>query len=499
MLRGLIHRAVLGSRDWPVLGGAYRAVYRSAADSAARSLAAEPGVRSVILHRGMTREGWEPGVSDIDLLVVRQPGADEPALLDSLSRRVGGLRRRYPMLGDLWMGTGREVGSYLRWGGLRSWEDSPDWNTIHGRPETNPGTSESLEKRRLLDPWVWAFISHVELGRRAFRFGREPGPKRAADARKLSAEVRRLTRFIKDDNAERPLRRSEELVRSPGAGGLWEAWISSSLSLAGASRAVLDRVAVGRSKAAVPIPRPDGSRKGVSAILKACPPALACVSDPPYHTYLIVPEDASRKDYERIVGDLPKTTAGVPVVLTPSAWALLLQSSYLGGPLGWLGSGNAAGTGPPRGLFADWRTEAAGDVPRVPLLPRQLRWEIAAEAASWMALWRRPLWMDPGWGSGFVLFHLYTRALALRLTLDEEESGPFCGFAELIRRSMARYPEERPFLESLEHFNLEEPAECVDALPRSQLDPGLAAGLDHLMGGVQDLLDPKEEAACLAR
>ena len=56
-----------------------------------------------------------------------------------------------------------------------------------------------------------------------------------------------------------------------------------------------------------------------------------------------------------------------------------------------------------------------------------------------MLLWWRPLWIDPRYSNRFVLHHLYTRALALRLILSGSDSGPFCDWEILLARYAARF------------------------------------------------------------
>ena len=129
-----------------------------------RALGRLPGISGVYLHRGPTRQGWEPGVSDIDLILLGEE-ADEGGL-PALAARLKTLRRLLPMLGDLWLGSPEEVRAYLRWGGLRAWEDAPDWKLLRGRGVDVPALEESPLKRRWLDPWAWLFVSHMELSRR---------------------------------------------------------------------------------------------------------------------------------------------------------------------------------------------------------------------------------------------------------------------------------------------------------------------------------------------
>ena len=101
-----------------------------------------------------------------------------------------------------------------------------------------------------------------------------------------------------------------------------------------------------------------------------------------------------------------------------------------------------------------------------------------------MALWWRYLWIHPGYGSRFALFHLYTRALGLRLALEGAETGPWSDWQGLLRRSR----EDSDLLESLERFVREEPASFVDAAPRSCFAPEHVEALNALFGSMRENL-----------
>jgi hypothetical protein len=441
-MRRALHRAVLRSRGVPGLGALYRGGYAGATALAAGALHALPGSRSVYLHRGLTREGWEPGVSDIDLIFLREEAADEAAALAALGARVSGLKRLCPMLGDLWIGSEAEARTYLRWGGLRAWEDSPDWRLLRGRALDLPASAESAAKRRWLDAWVWAFTAHMDISRRLFTPGPELAEKRDADLRKLFLDSRRCADFILEakDGEAKPSSRAAARERHPGAGRLpaRELWLDSALTLSRASRRALAATA-SEARGAAAFAEGDAA---LAALVQG--PVRAAVRDVPYHTYLLLDEGAGRCDYEA-AAELIRTrpVEGVPLVLEPASWALLLQSSYLGAPLGRLGGGGYAESSGAGAPFRGWGARAAGRLPdSLPLLPERLRWEAAAEAASWMLLWWRALWIAPGWSNRFVLQHLCTRAAGLRLTLDGDGAGPFSAwelqFAALAAKDEAR-------------------------------------------------------------
>lgn len=492
-----LHRTVLRTRTWPVVSSLYRGAYAGALAASARGLFALPGTSAVYLHRGLSRAGWEPGVSDIDLIVVRESGPEtglEAESLARLAKRFKTLRRLFPMLGDLWLGSPEELEAYMRWGGLRASEDIPGWRRLLGALLETVPLSESPLKRRWLDPWAWLFVSHMELGRRLFVPGRGVPEKSAADLRKLYWDARRFSDFIEGGAGAGLKSRAELRETTPEAGRMTdsELWLDSSLRLARASRLVLEKTG-SSSIAPVSFPEPPRSSEPgnrLSALLDAGA-APGAVADEPYHTYLLLKEGAAAADYEKAAQALILHGApGVPLVLEPAAWALALQSSYLGAPLGWPGSGGGRGSGAGETLFPRWGARASGDLPlEAPLLDPRLRWETAAEAASWMLLWWRSLWIDPGSSNRFVLYHLYTRALGLRLVLDGTISGPFCDWELLIARASARFEEDRRFLAGLAALLRRETAASLDCPDRTALAPGHLPALGRLMASLRRALE----------
>lgn len=484
-MKRVLHQAVLRTRRTPGLRSLYRAIYGGAVAGAARSLYGLNGVSSVYLHRGLTREGWEPGVSDIDLLVLREDELEggEGEFLARFSARLAALRRPFPMLGDLWLGTPEEARHYLRWGGLRAWEDAPDWKLLCGGAIEIPALRESQLKKRWLDPWVWLFISYMEICRRTFGPRGELALKSDADLRKIYLDVLRLSNFL-SEGAGALLPRAAQRERSPEALRLSsrDLWLDAALRLSRASRLVLSRAASENTALAQwpAAPPKSPAHQRLKALVGAVPGARGAVCDEPYHTYLLLGDGASARDYDRAAAGLLKhPQAGVAMVLEAPALFLAMQSSYLGAPLGWLGSGSGGASAGGRALFPDWGACAYGQpLPAAALLPERLRWETAAEAASWMLLWWRSLWIGAGWSNRFVLYHLYTRALALGLLLDGQASGPFCDWELLGARRSARV---KSLLEG-------ESAANLDCRAREALAPGHLPALAGLMAGLSAAL-----------
>lgn len=455
----LLHAAVLATRRTPVVGAAWRAAYAGAAQACARGLGRLPGVEAVVLHRGAARAP-EPGVSDLDFILVRSPlpPEAEAAWLARLAEAKRRLKRAFPMLGDLWVAEPAELERYLRLGGLRAWEDRPAWRVLRGALPPAPVYEGGPLKRRL-DAWVWAFTAHMELTRRLLRPGPDLPGKRDADLRKMHADVLRLTAFLLDPAAHAPAARAASDGTEPRV-----LWLEAARALAAASSALLAETAEGASDAG---PWPAPPVPAAAERLRAGLGARALVFDAPYHSWAVFDDDASAEtlwDAARALASDP-SAPGVPMALTAGSWSLVLQSSYLGAPLGGLdGAGLHAGPG----LFAGWGPTSVG-APRsgLPRLPDALRRAAAEEASSWMALWWRALWAEESFANRFALYHLHVRAAQVSLAAAGRPV-PSAWDALL----------EGPAL----RFAREEPAACVDGVPRAALAPAHAAAFAAALG-----------------
>jgi hypothetical protein len=483
MSAGLIHRLVLASRHAPIVGNIYKSIYQQAAKTLASRLHALGGVRGVILHRGMTRPGWEPGVSDIDLIVMID---DNPGLETRLLGKIAKVRERcqwfFPMLGDFWIGTESEIQSYLQWGGLRAWEDVSTWQCLAGEMPSVVENRESPEKRQLLDPWVWILQSHMEITRR-LASGR--GAKNTADMRKLTYEQLRLSRWIGTGSKGLPKMRFEMSALEPEVVHLSpeKLWEKSWQDLCAVSRVVLEALSPAVT-VDLEFPRPQDIHEA-TRMQKVLAAGAACVVlDVPYHCYALVEPDTTTIQAMRLLGEM-KELPGVPLVLPTSVWSLLLQSSYLGAPLGWLSKKSVRED--PVGLYSDWGLRAVGQAPAVSVLRKEWVRECLAEAASWMALWRRAMWIDTAWHNRFVLFHLHTRTAGLRLAFVGE-CEPFSAWQDVMDRAAMLFQDERELYTSLARFAREEPTECIDDFTRSALacehDAVLAEQHQRLQGAL---------------
>ena len=451
----LLHAAVLATRRTPGLASLYGGIYRSATAACAASLSRLDGVESVILHRGLASGRIEAGVSDADLIVLRRElePQEEAAWLSACASRRASLRRMFPPLGDIWVGTRREVELYLRWGGLRAWEDRPSWIALRGPLPPAPSYRAGAQKKASLDPWSWALVSYMDLSRRVSGPGTDLPAKRDADLRKMYREVVRLCLAAMTGAPPEPRASVPHPCASPET-----LRAEAALLVERAAARVLDRLGAGETRIPVfPAPAPE--------------PGPWTLKLPPYHSFTLGPE--------------PLPGPGVPLPLGPAGWSLALQGPYLGAPLGRLGTASETEPGPH--LFSGWRASASGPAPAARLLPGRIRLETAAEAASWMLLWWRSLWADPLYPNRFVLWHLYTRGIGLSLALSGREV-PFDDWDALLDAAQ-ELPGEEGLAQALARWSREEPPECVDLPERAALAPEHAAAVAGLMSRLAGRLE----------
>jgi len=389
----------------------------------------------------MGRGEIDPGVSDIDLLLLVEDGAD----LCELSPVRDSLRRVFPVLGDLWIGTQEEYRRYLQWGGSRAVEDPPTWKTLAGEPIASDVKNLQSEAKRPLNAWHWCFVSLMELSRRLFLPSEDPKGKKEADSRKLFADVIRYAEAARG----RALKDRRTVLSSLPATSLERMWAKAGLLLDGASYEISDTLGLGEGEV---------------------PPRY---TDLPYHVYRIFKGRLSLEllDNERRAVERQRADA-VPLVISEKTWSLLVRSAYPGAPLG---------------RFEDSGAHLA-----------DLSWECAAEAASWFCLWRRAVWIDEAFPNRFALKHLYTRAAGLRLLLCGHPV-PFDETEALFERSADLFKEDAPLYRSIARFLKEEPAACLEGVPRRLLAPEHEKALDVLSSRLAQAIDARRKAAtCLS-
>jgi hypothetical protein len=128
MPRSLVRDLVRATHRWPLLGSAYRGIYKAAADSVARLAEANSQIAGIYARNSYALGTWEPGRSDIDLTVVwRGPSEEAIALFHSAYAK---LQERFPMLGEVEMIDEQHLGAWIRHG--FSGFQSQNWKKLAG-------------------------------------------------------------------------------------------------------------------------------------------------------------------------------------------------------------------------------------------------------------------------------------------------------------------------------------------------------------------------------
>jgi predicted nucleotidyltransferase len=146
-----LHGFVLRTWQYPGIRSAYRLLYRLALRVVTAGFAKVRGVRSIYLRRGLASQDWIPGLSDIDLfLVVDDTNAGEE---QDLIGRIGDthfrLKKIVPFVGEVQIGTERELRNYFTWGDIRAFEAPKTWRLLYGKPVTGGDYARDANKLRI--------------------------------------------------------------------------------------------------------------------------------------------------------------------------------------------------------------------------------------------------------------------------------------------------------------------------------------------------------------
>jgi hypothetical protein len=108
-------------------------------------------IRVLYLRRGLTTGDWIPGSSDVDLFMVIDDLACEKeiALLRVIWGRYSTVKKVFPFLGELQIGTEYETKNYLRYGDARALEMSRRWKPLYGDLIAEESTTVDVEKLRI--------------------------------------------------------------------------------------------------------------------------------------------------------------------------------------------------------------------------------------------------------------------------------------------------------------------------------------------------------------
>ena len=127
-------RLVLLTRHLPLLRESYRGIYASAVRLLQAWALRDPRVKSAFVCRGWVTGDCEPGISDLDFMLIAEPldGRGGSAWLGDFWRSYGRWRRWLPFFGEVLIATPDDLGCYLRWGGARAREIHSQTRVLKG-------------------------------------------------------------------------------------------------------------------------------------------------------------------------------------------------------------------------------------------------------------------------------------------------------------------------------------------------------------------------------
>ncbi|MCM2266890.1 MAG: hypothetical protein NDI60_03850 [Elusimicrobiales bacterium] len=140
-----------------------------------------PELTSVKLHRGYASGGWEPGASDIDVLLeLRELTPEETAaFMAEWEKFYRVFRYFFPVMGEPVMASAAEGDLYARWGDIRAFSRQ--------RPAGPPPALVPV--KTALDLWTEGLHAHTRLCKIAVSRDLLPGPLAARELRKCVLDV----------------------------------------------------------------------------------------------------------------------------------------------------------------------------------------------------------------------------------------------------------------------------------------------------------------------
>ncbi|MBI3552391.1 MAG: glycosyltransferase [Elusimicrobia bacterium] len=491
-------RLALRLRAVPGIAVLYRAYYRAALLSLRLWLRlGGPPVSGVWLRRGLTRGDWTPGVSDVDLAVELPdlPIELELAWLERWQRGLGRLRRFFPILGEVQLGTAREWKGYLENGDIRSLELQDETRVLLGTAPRGGSPPDAAARegwegaKKALDAWSEQLHAYVRLSQLYFD-GDAADLRAALNARKAALDVARYGRLLdgggpgwkapaRADEAARLARGpwGQALARLDGAReplvAVEDAFLLASQGLEDGARRALALVPQGAPAASAAdgparaLPREERSFAALCGKLEgACGGLLTgAIHDSLEHWLLAVREGGASertRNAWRALRALRRTESALSqavLPLPPCAFRLALWAPFAEDPLralcvgAMLRSGSkgpwiaASGSSPllERHVLSLWGLSSEA----VPPPPRALAEALMRESLSHVLVnWRALGEADRRDDDRHRWVYLYGRALSLRLYAQTKELWPGFPLEPLAARFSRAFPQERDWIET---------------------------------------------------
>jgi hypothetical protein len=155
-------------------------------------------IKTVALHRGYASGDWEPGVSDIDVVIELEdllPGENARFVRD-WGRFYAAIRVFFPVIGEPIISSASEAALYAAWGDARS--------LAAGRPAAQP--PDAAWAKTELDLWTEGLHAHTRLCKLAVAGSPVPPPVALREIRKAVLDVARHSSFANALPPSRPVK-----------------------------------------------------------------------------------------------------------------------------------------------------------------------------------------------------------------------------------------------------------------------------------------------------
>lgn len=483
-----LRAAVLRTRRLPVFGGAYRAIYALPVRALQLWAALDANAAALYAHRSWTRRDWDPGLSDVDLLVAARDLSGEAGRrwLERFWARFALLKGAFPFLGECLVAESAEFSDYARWGGFRARGFADQLVPLSGLAPQDVARPASA--KAALEPLGELAHSYTRLMSAAL-WRPEPSQAGRSAARNAALDIVRLGAAAVDGGPSDLAPREAALAAEGAAGAALRAPLDA-LAAAESPRARAELCAEGLSRlhhgallALASWPEAGASslrwaqaeaesspagdvelrrRRGLAEeYARACGGALvAGCADDLYRTYLVLDDGAAN----------PQTLAGVfeglsrlvtlrgepstlPIVLTASAWRVWSRLAYLESPTRFLEPGGGpgdsltrAGASLPGAWQYAWGRERLAPVPA----PDALVFDLVRESlATLRCVWRYQASGASPLSSGYVQHYLLGRTMGLRLLLERGVGASFFALEPLKALYVREFPVRAPELSRL--------------------------------------------------
>lgn len=134
-LRDALRTAVLTSNPYWPFSAINKYPYYIAIQAFVRLCSSYAAVKSVYLRSGLVEREWVPGLSDIDFTIVSDSAlfpSDEASFLQKFWRQFAGLKRRFPMIGEVDILSDEHLRSWTRFG--LAGHSARNWKLLYGNP-----------------------------------------------------------------------------------------------------------------------------------------------------------------------------------------------------------------------------------------------------------------------------------------------------------------------------------------------------------------------------